>query len=306
MPSVAASPFPTVTARDLTGEERQLPTAFEGDRNLVIVAFRRQQQTDVDTWVPWIDERMQVDPGFRFYELPTISDMWAPARRFIDGGMASAIRDEVVQRRTLTIYGDVRRLTDPLEIDDRSMIWLFLVDGSGLVRWRAGGSFRAGLAGQLGLALDEMSAHPEPGRSDLATAQFPFAFDGRFRPLLALAGITPGHAQVTVTAERLLARYGPWSVETRLDNIAEVCLTRNYHWYKAIGARGSFADRGLTFGTNADAGVCIRFHDPVPGIEPTGAVRHPGLTMTVADPHALAALLRSRCPHLEPGDNADG
>ena len=106
--------------------------------------------------------------------------------------------------------------------------------------------------------------------------------------------MTPGRAGVTVTADRLIARYGPWSLESPLDNIVEVCVTRDYQWYKAIGPRGSFVDRGLTFGTTTAGGVCVRFRDPIPGIEPFGVVRHPGLTMTVEDIEGLAEVLRRR------------
>ncbi len=244
--------------------------------------------------MPWLEARARVDPGLRFYEVPTIADLWTPARRFIDGGMADAIGDPAVQRRTLTVYGDVRRLTDPLEIDERETIWLFAVDGSGRVRWRAAGRFEPELAEQLTAALDAIAVEPDAQQSDRANVQFSFVFDPRFRPLLALTGVTPGHAHVTVTTERLIARYGPWSLETRLDNITEVCVTRRYQWFKAIGPRGSFADRGLTFGTNTEAGVCVQFHRPVPGLEPLGLIRHTGLTMTVADPDGLATLLRRR------------
>jgi hypothetical protein len=36
----------------------------------------------------------------------------------------------------------------------------------------------------------------------------------------------------------------------------------------------------------------VSFVEPVPAIEPTGRLRHPGATVTVADPDALAAALR--------------
>ena len=49
----------------------------------------------------------------------------------------------------------------------------------------------------------------------------------------------------------------------------------------------SFTDRGVTFATNRDLGLCIRFHEPVPAIAPFGLLRHPGATVTVADPLAL-------------------
>ena len=46
-------------------------------------------------------------------------------------------------------------------------------------------------------------------------------------------------------------------------------------------ARLSLADRGLTFATNPDAGLCIRFAEPVAAFDPFGRIRHPGITVTV-------------------------
>ena len=145
--------FPSITARSLEGTEVRLPEDFAGERIVVIVAFQRHQQSLVDSWVPWLDERAAADPGLRFYELPTIGRMWIPARRFIDGGMASAIRDPVILRRTLTVYGDVGRVTGPLGITTRSTIALLLLDSSGAVRWSDAGGFDAATARSLEDAL---------------------------------------------------------------------------------------------------------------------------------------------------------
>jgi hypothetical protein len=146
--------FPTTSARSLEGREVTLPEDFGGERNVVIVAFQRNQQGLVDSWVPWLESHAAADPGLRFYELPTIGRQWAPVRRFIDGGMAAAIREPVVLRRTLTIYGDVRHVTAPLAIEDRSTIALFLVDGSGTVQWSGSGGFDPDTAQSLEAALD--------------------------------------------------------------------------------------------------------------------------------------------------------
>ncbi|MFI5047198.1 MAG: hypothetical protein ACHQIG_09045 [Acidimicrobiia bacterium] len=124
--------------------------------------------------------------------------------------------------------------------------------------------------------------------------QFEFAFDRRFRPILALIGVTPGRAQVTLTPERLAARFGPWRCETPIGNVRDVRRTGPYHWYKAIGPRGSFVDRGLTFGTTTAGGVCVLLREPVPGLTPRGSLRHPGITLTVAEPDRFAASLRRR------------
>jgi hypothetical protein len=134
----------------------------------------------------------------------------------------------------------------------------------------------------------------EPGTELPAIEQFEFEFDARFRPLLAMIGVTPGTAHVTLTRDRFTARFGPWTCETSISNVREVCRTGPYQWYKAIGPRGSFVDRGATFGTTTNGGVCVRFDEPVPGLVPVGALRHPGLTLTLAEPERFACSLRRR------------
>jgi hypothetical protein len=122
--------------------------------------------------------------------------------------------------------------------------------------------------------------------------RFEFEFDPAFRPLLALSGVTPASARVTVSEDKLVARFGALSVVTPTSNVREVCVTGPYQWFKAIGARLSFADLGATFGTTAAGGVCVLFHEPVRALMPLGPLRHPGLTLTVADREGLASSLR--------------
>lgn len=121
---------------------------------------------------------------------------------------------------------------------------------------------------------------------------FPFLFDPLHRSFALVFAITPGRAAVEVSDGRLLARYGFWSLTTPVANVASTAVTGPYSALKTIGpARMSAADRGLTFASNGERGLCIRFHDPVPGLEPTGRLRHPALTVTVADVDGLAAAL---------------
>jgi hypothetical protein len=120
---------------------------------VVIVAFRRHHQVLVDSWVPWLEARAQADPGLRFYEVPTIGRIWAPVRTMIDGGMARAIGDPVVLRRTLTVYGDVSRLTGPLGITNLETVTVLALDGLGSVRWSGTGGFEPSLAEELEAAL---------------------------------------------------------------------------------------------------------------------------------------------------------
>lgn len=125
---------------------------------------------------------------------------------------------------------------------------------------------------------------------------FAFAFDPRFRGMLRLLGVRPENASVTVDDESFDARFGRWRLKTPVTNLKDVRVTRGYHWFKAIGPRGSAADNGVTFGTNADAGVCVCFHEPVGALVSKGILRHPGLTVTVADVDGLAEAVRARIP----------
>jgi len=147
-------PFPRLLARDLEGRDRWLPEAFSGERNVVLVAFQRRHQELVDSWLPWLEARSSQDAGLRFFEVPTIARIWAPVRNFIDGGMAAAIPDPAVRRRTLTLYGDLSRLTGPLQITDRQTITVLLVDRGGQVRWSGTGGYDETRAGELAVALE--------------------------------------------------------------------------------------------------------------------------------------------------------
>lgn len=145
----ASGAFPQIRARNLEGLDVDLPAAFSGDCNIIAIAFQRNHQTLVDSWVPWFEQQAAVDSGLCFYELPTIGRIWAPVRRFIDGGMAAAIREPRILQRTFTIYGDLDRVTRPLGIEDRSTISVFCVDRSGQVLWRGSGGYSEELVAEV-------------------------------------------------------------------------------------------------------------------------------------------------------------
>jgi len=91
----------------------------------------------------------------------------------------------------------------------------------------------------------------------------------------------------------LSVRFGPWSLRTPVHNILEAVETTDFAYLKTAGpAHLSFADRGITFATNGDRGLCLRFADPVPAIDWVGFIRHPGATVTVSDPAGLRRVLR--------------
>jgi hypothetical protein len=124
--------------------------------------------------------------------------------------------------------------------------------------------------------------------------EFRFRFDLVHRLAGAPFFVSPGSASVVVDRGRgmLVARFGPWRVETALVNVAHATSTGPYQPVKTIGPPHlSLSDRGLTFATNDREGLCIRFHEPVRGLDPLGIVRHPAITVTVDDVNGLRAAL---------------
>ena len=124
----------------------------------------------------------------------------------------------------------------------------------------------------------------------------PTLFSFRFTPGYQLAGlpfgVTPWTARVQVDARVLAIRFGWWRLRTPVTNIVGTVVTGPFGFLRTAGsARLSLADRGLTCATNGERGLCIRFGQPVRGIEPFGLLRHPAVTVTVADPERLAAFL---------------
>jgi hypothetical protein len=131
--------FPQVEGSSLSGTPHRLPGTLAGDINLLLIAFRQWQQSDVDTWAPVAEVLAQEHPGFRAYELPVISQIYRPVSGLIDGGMRGGIPDLDVREATITLYIDRRRFLDDLGIPSVRAIVPMLVTPAGEILWRTTG-----------------------------------------------------------------------------------------------------------------------------------------------------------------------
>ena len=121
------------------------------------------------------------------------------------------------------------------------------------------------------------------------TRHFRYAIDRRYLPVLLPLLLRPSRDGVTLTDDGFLATFGLVKITTPRANITGAHITRNYRWWTACGIRMSYADDGLTFGTNRDAGLCIHFAERVRS--PLRRKGHSALTVTVADLEGLRAAL---------------
>jgi hypothetical protein len=141
--------FPAVTGRSLNGRTVALPGDFAGARNVVLIAFTRRQQADVDSWLPYLRTLAGRYADLRIYELPTLGRGLRLMRPFIDGGMRNGIPDSSVRAATITLYIDKSPFRAALGISDENRIHVVLVDRAGGVQWRAEGPYEPQAGAEL-------------------------------------------------------------------------------------------------------------------------------------------------------------
>lgn len=150
--------FPTVTSKNLEGRAMTLPADFAGTRNVVFVAFQRDQQALVDTWVPYVKAAVGRTPGTEYYEIPTIGPLIRLLQWTINRGMRGGIPDVAARERTVTLYLDKAPFKASLGITTEETIHVLVVDRAGRVLWRETGAF----SDAKGAALTQALAQPLP------------------------------------------------------------------------------------------------------------------------------------------------
>ena len=121
--------FPDLEATSLDGRRWHLPVDLERP-SVVILAFERHQQSEVDAWIGGLEALRCPHPIF---EVPTIGRRYRWARSFIDGGMRAGIPEAVVRARTLTAYTDVSRVLTTLGLRATEHVVVTLVEATGKV-----------------------------------------------------------------------------------------------------------------------------------------------------------------------------
>jgi hypothetical protein len=147
--------FPAVTARNLLRRQVSLPDGFEGEWNVLLIAFQQWQQSVIDTWLPFVQQLELTEPGMRYYELPVIQRLNVVARTFINEGMRAGIPDPVARERTITLYLDKVTFRQALDLPHEEDIYILLVDRHGRVLWRSEGGFTVEKGEALTRALQE-------------------------------------------------------------------------------------------------------------------------------------------------------
>lgn len=145
--------FPTVDGRNLNGVAFRLPRDFKAPASIVFVAFKREQQRDVDSWKTFVRDVRAKRPDIGEYEVPVLSKGDALIRFLIDGGMRRGIPDLAVRAATITLYIDKGPFDASLGLASESDIAVLLVEPDGTILWRAAGAYVEGKGDGLDAVL---------------------------------------------------------------------------------------------------------------------------------------------------------
>jgi len=150
--------LPRLEATALDGSRLVLPDSVAASITLVGFGYQRQSQSDIDSWLePFRKEYLSAD-GFRACEVPMMSpSIPGLLRGIINGAMRKATA--VAERRWVApFYGDIDDYSSRLGVTERSRVQMFLLDGSGVVRWHAAGRADSTRLARLRLEVAKLAA----------------------------------------------------------------------------------------------------------------------------------------------------
>lgn len=145
--------FPNVSGRNLQRQAVQFPQDFPAKYTVVLMAFWREQQNDVDTWLPFVNVLEKLYRETAYVEFPVVYEMSPMGQFFLNEGMRAGIPDQKARQRTTTLYLDKSSFLGKLQIQSQDQIQVLLVAEDGRVLWRERGRFSPVKAQALSRAL---------------------------------------------------------------------------------------------------------------------------------------------------------
>lgn len=131
--------FPNIQATSLDGAKMHLPRDFSGRLDLVVISFAREQQHQVDTWIPVAQQIQSAHPNFSYYELPTMAGENILYRWWFAAALRSDTADKKMRSRILIAYVNKHKFRASLHIANEKRPVAVLVDRAGKVFWRGTG-----------------------------------------------------------------------------------------------------------------------------------------------------------------------
>lgn len=145
--------FPQVSGKDLNDKPWSAPTDFPGEKTIVLIAFKREQQAAVDTWTEGLGLNAPANT-LPWLEMPLINNPGMFMRWFINTGMKRGIASEVSRSHVWTAYTDKPAFLKACEIPSEEVVYALVVDRKGRILAIESGNYSQASAKRLTQALD--------------------------------------------------------------------------------------------------------------------------------------------------------
>ncbi len=130
--------FPKITGIDLEGNKREIPQTFTAKLNIVAVAFKREQQNDVNSWLSEINKIEAANSEINFWEIPLIYELGSFKRAWVNNGMRFGIKDSKARKQTITVYTNREEFFEIMKMKEDE-IYILLLNDKGKILWQTNG-----------------------------------------------------------------------------------------------------------------------------------------------------------------------
>jgi len=133
--------FPEVSGRNLKRKKLTFPAEFPASYTIVLMAFYRQQQADIDTWMPFANQVEDEYQDVAYVELPVVYRMGPVGQFMLNEGMRAGIPDAKARERTITLYLEKSKFLGQMGITSQEQVQVLLVETDGKILFKESGRF---------------------------------------------------------------------------------------------------------------------------------------------------------------------
>ena len=130
---------------NLSGQEVEWPKGLPGKKTVILLAYKRGQQSAVEDWVA----QMGFTPSDDFIQVLLMGRGARFVKGMIDGGLKKAFATQDWQERTYTIYQKASVLNKPFGISGTKQMQVIVLQEDGKILGKVSGAADAGKIKQV-------------------------------------------------------------------------------------------------------------------------------------------------------------
>lgn len=135
----------TMLFTNLSGQEVEWPKELPGKKTVILLAYKRGQQSAVEDWVA----QMGFSPSDNFIQVLLMGRGARFVKGMIDGGLKKAFATQEWQHRTYTIYQKPAVLNKPFGISGAKQMQVIVLREDGKILGKVSGAADAGKIKQV-------------------------------------------------------------------------------------------------------------------------------------------------------------